>query len=170
MATEPKTPTGTYLLLARLEAEIEIAVGQLGRFPFRAGWYTYAGSALGPGGLEARLARHRRQEKRLHWHIDYLLQECEIARIWTIESEVRLECAWATAMACMPAASLPARGFGASDCGCRAHLAYWPDRPSDNRIVQALVSATRVALGQDQETEIVQMTADQDKGSLKAPS
>ncbi len=41
---------GSYLLVARLAYPAEIAVGRLGTSLFPAGWYAYAGSALGPGG------------------------------------------------------------------------------------------------------------------------
>ena len=46
---------GAYALVLHLERKEEITVGRLGTFAFPAGYYLYAGSALGPGGLEARL-------------------------------------------------------------------------------------------------------------------
>jgi Uri superfamily endonuclease len=129
---------GTYLLTARLDQPTPIIVGRLGTFSFPAGWYTYAGSALGPGGLEARLARHLRTQKRLHWHVDYLLQHSKVETIWQITSPARLECAWAAAIHDLPGAATPAPGFGASDCRCSAHLVYFCERPGNRLIAEAL--------------------------------
>jgi Uri superfamily endonuclease len=117
-----------------------LIVGRLGTCSLPAGWYTYAGSALGPGGLEARLARHLRAEKRLHWHIDYLLQHGRVETIWQIPSPARLECAWAAAIRALPGAETPVPGFGASDCRCSAHLVHFSDRPGDRWIAAALHS------------------------------
>jgi sugar fermentation stimulation protein A len=63
---------GVYHLLIHLPQDTTMEVGKLGNFRFPAGYYVYTGSAL--GGLESRIARHFRRKKRLHWHIDYLLQ------------------------------------------------------------------------------------------------
>ena len=97
--SSPAPPaSGTYLLLARLDSAHELVIGRLGSFALPAGWYAYAGSALGPGGLAARLARHRHADKRLHWHIDYLLASAVLKASWQITSSIRLECAWARAL------------------------------------------------------------------------
>jgi Uri superfamily endonuclease len=140
---------GSYLLIARLETAAEIAVGRLGTFVFAAGWYAYAGSALGPGGLRARLERHRRADKRLHWHIDYLLQESVVEAGWYLASVDRLECAWAAALAGLSGhRQIPPR-FGASDCRCPGHLVYCPVRPLDQQIVDALQAAGVLRGAQD---------------------
>jgi Uri superfamily endonuclease len=148
MTVDRRAQKGTYLLVARLKRAARIQVGKLGQFDFAAGWYAYAGSALGPGGLEARLARHARRDKRNHWHIDYLLQHAVLEEIWQAAWPQRLECAWAAAIAGLPGAQLPVRGFGASDCRCAAHLIYLPERLDDGRIAARLcnVSPTRAAL------------------------
>lgn len=121
---------GTYALLLRLDRPQTIRVGALGQVEFPTGWYLYVGSARGPGGLEARLARHRRRsDKRFHWHIDYLRARASLVEAWTHVGSTRRECAWAQAAAALPAASLPVRHFGSSDCGCPTHLVYCPTRP-----------------------------------------
>ena len=132
---------GTYLLLARLDQTTEIAIGRLGRVAFARGWYAYAGSALGPGGVRARVARHLSPTKRLHWHIDYLLEESELEQSWAIECTSRLECSWADAVCQMPGARRAVPGFGASDCRCPGHLVYFPERPPDRQI-RAVLQAT----------------------------
>jgi Uri superfamily endonuclease len=117
-------PAGTYALLLRLWAGADITVGRLGIFTFPAGYYVYVGSALGRGGLPARLARHGRQQKRMHWHIDYLLAYARIIGVQTDTSGERLECTWARKWLHKPGAQIIAPGFGASDCRCPAHLVY----------------------------------------------
>ena len=54
---------------------------------FKKGDYFYIGSAKGC--LETRLQRHLRKEKRIFWHIDYLLenQKVKILQIWTIDKK-----------------------------------------------------------------------------------
>jgi len=138
MDSDAQSARGTYLLVIGLGQPTTLTVGRLGTFSFPAGWYAYAGSALGPGGLEARLARHRRAEKRLHWHIDYLLPHGTLETIWQLVSPSRLECAWAAAIRALPGAETPVSGFGASDCRCSAHLVYFRDRPGDRLITEAL--------------------------------
>ncbi|MEA3312481.1 MAG: GIY-YIG nuclease family protein [candidate division WOR-3 bacterium] len=122
-------PKGTYVLCMRLDEQREIAIGKLGTFLFPAGYYLYVGSALGPGGLEARLARHRRRKKRPRWHIDYLLQHARLLEVWSMASEERLECSLAREIREMLGAQIVAPGFGSSDCRCPSHLVYFEARP-----------------------------------------
>ncbi len=118
---------GTYCLILHLPRRTRIAVGRLGLFDFPAGYYVYVGSAL--NGLEARLARHLRQDKALHWHVDYLLQHATLVETWSAISAERLECRWAEIASTLPGASLPVPRFGASDCRCPAHLIHFPTCP-----------------------------------------
>ena len=60
---------GVYVLIIHLSQERDIVVGKLGELSFKKGYYAYVGSAL--GGLEGRIKRHFRKEKKAHWHIDY---------------------------------------------------------------------------------------------------
>jgi Uri superfamily endonuclease len=115
---------GTYALLVELDQSTVMAVGRLGSYCFPEGCYVYVGSALGSGGLAARLARHRRSDKKLHWHIDYFLRHAHIVGVETDDSGRRLECAWALALTRMPESRVIAPGFGASDCACLSHLIY----------------------------------------------
>lgn len=109
----------SYLLHILLPQPLRVAIGRLGAFDFPAGRYVYTGSAR--RNLEARVARHLRQEKKLRWHIDYLLAAPGVKVAQVIRSTVD-ECALNQAT---PGAS-PAPGFGASDCrnGCGSHLKY----------------------------------------------
>ena len=120
---------GTYALLLELHPEALITVGRLRAFCFPAGYYVYVGSALGSGGLAARLARHRRRDKKLRWHIDYVLAHARIVGVKIDDSGERLECAWARALLSMPRAQVVARRLGSSDCACPSHLIYLGSSP-----------------------------------------
>lgn len=117
---------GSYVLLLRLNAEAEISVGRLGCFRFAAGLYAYCGSGL--AGVDARVARHRRRDKKAHWHIDYLLRWVDLVGVWVFRSEEHLECRLASALTNLKDASVPVPGFGSSDCRCPSHLVALPRR------------------------------------------
>ena len=119
--------SGIYHLLIQLLQPQEITIGKLGLYRFPAGYYVYTGSAL--NGLEARIARHRRKEKRLHWHIDYLLQHAKIIDVVCHITTERLECEYNHQIMNLPQAQIIVPRFGASDCQCVAHLVYFPYRP-----------------------------------------
>jgi Uri superfamily endonuclease len=129
---------GSYVVIAYLAAPTRITVGKLGRFDFEAGYYAYAGSALGSGGLAARLAHHHQQHKKLQWHIDYLLEYAGIIEIWWAVDPKRKECNWASALRSVPGAKVPVPNFGASDCRCLSHLVYFPEQPQFASFARAL--------------------------------
>ena len=120
---------GTYVLVLVVEDEQQVRVGRLGEFRIPPGWLAYVGSARGPGGLSARLARHLRHPKSPVWHIDFLRAVARPVAIWWATGMDRRECLWATALAGMPGASRPIPGFGSSDCRCPAHLFHFPELP-----------------------------------------
>jgi Uri superfamily endonuclease len=122
---------GSYILLIKLPEETTIAAGRLGPVLFRRGHYAYVGSAL--GGLKQRLDRHLRAEKKLHWHIDYLLEKARIDGIVTCETDERTECAIANALS-EQFESVP--GFGSSDCRCHSHLFF-----SNTKMMKLVMSA-----------------------------
>jgi Uri superfamily endonuclease len=113
---------GTYALIMFLGSGCRIRVGKLGIREFKRGYYVYAGSAFGPGGLAARLKHHVRPAVRPHWHIDYLGNVSRLKAIWYVCSDLRLEHPWASAIKTMPDAKIPVNGFGSTDCRCVSHL------------------------------------------------
>ncbi|MCS7283068.1 MAG: GIY-YIG nuclease family protein [Anaerolineae bacterium] len=137
---------GTYILWLTLDRRTEIEVGRLGKFRFSSGVLAYVGSARGPGGLRARLARHLRVPRPLVWHIDALQTATRPIGIWFAEGKDKKECAWATALASLPGASFPALKFGASDCRCPAHLLHFPTLPDRADFVQATGEAVQEVL------------------------
>jgi Uri superfamily endonuclease len=121
---------GSYILVLHLARSARLKVGALGIFDFRAGWYLYTGSALGPGGLAARAGRHLRGGARVRWHVDYLRDKADALEVWVALGRRRRECAWARRIARLPGARAVAPGFGASDCACEAHLFLVRGRPA----------------------------------------
>ena len=115
---------GSYALIIRRESGTPLTIGRLGSFAFPAGLYLYAGSAL--NGLESRVRRHLRRDndKKRHWHIDYLTAIAPVCQVWWAADEMRRECEWAGIVR-ERGGKIVAPGFGASDCRrCSAHLFY----------------------------------------------
>ncbi len=107
----------SYQLLIHVEKTAPIEIGALGRHRFDQGWYLYTGSAR--RNLNARLSRHLRKNKKLRWHIDYLLS-APSARVVAVFTSSIGECRWNQSVK----GRVTTPRFGASDCkdGCGAHL------------------------------------------------
>lgn len=134
---------GTYILVIALPHKCTFEVGSLGKVPFERGYYLYVGSAL--AGLQSRLQRHMRARKRLHWHIDYLLEQGHIREIWYHQDPKRHECTWADVLQRM-ADIVPSKvPFGASDCDCRTHLFYSKTRPRLSAFEEELAEKVRMS-------------------------
>lgn len=125
----PSLP-GTYVLVLATSVYREITIGSLGALAVQPGFYVYVGSAMGPGGLAARVNRHCQHEKRLRWHVDYLRAVAQIDEVWYATGKRHQECRWAHVLRRMPGASVPMPRFGASDCRCPSHLLFFTDQPS----------------------------------------
>jgi Uri superfamily endonuclease len=110
---------GSYLLLLRLDESKWISIGRSGFQYFAKGYYVYVGSAL--NGLEARVNRHLRANKKHHWHVDYLLDKTVIYKVVLIPSREKRECALAHALR---GNLICVRRFGSSDCLCPGHLFF----------------------------------------------
>lgn len=138
----PGPEPGTYLLVLRVEAACRPRVGALGAVELAPGRHAYAGSALGPGGVRARMARHLRGEGARHWHVDHLREAARPTGAWWVHAEERLECRWAEATAGLSGADRSAPGFGASDCGCPGHLVRLPEGAAGGALRAALAGAS----------------------------
>jgi Uri superfamily endonuclease len=123
---------GAYLLLLSLKKSVCLKPGALKRVSLPAGEYIYVGSAR--GGIGRRIARYLRmadtKKGNLHWHIDYLLvrPDARIAGFQPLAG--KNECAVSKRIASRKGVSVPAPGFGSSDCrsGCKAHF-YSVEKP-----------------------------------------
>ena len=117
----PSLP-GAYVLVIELAEPLSFDIGGGRHVRLRPGRYAYCGSARGPGGLKARLARHLRTQKPVHWHVDHLTGIGKIVAVgFRVDGR---ECDLLNHIASLPGAWIPAPGLGSSDCArCAAHLA-----------------------------------------------
>lgn len=129
---------GTYVLWLQATDAPSVAIGALGTLDLHPGPYLYIGSALGPGGVRARVRRHARTDKRRHWHIDHLRAVTTFRGAWVAYDDARHECAWAQHLQAHPDGCLPLPGFGASDCSCAAHMIRLNATPNPSEIAAAL--------------------------------
>lgn len=114
---------GCYCLIINLEKTSKIKIGKkLGYLKFDKGYYVYIGSAM--NSLESRLNRHLSDDKKLHWHIDYLLKKSEITDI-IYNKNKKVECELSQYMSTQ---TTGVEGFGCSDCDCKSHLYYFKNR------------------------------------------
>jgi len=115
---------GTYCLIIHVNSDITIQIGKKGSFDFGKGFYVYVGSAL--NSLESRLKRHLSEDKKLFWHVDYLLDDLnvELVEIVFAVDNDKWECALASEVGLE---GVEIKGFGCSDCKCLSHLFKFDD-------------------------------------------
>lgn len=117
---------GTYTLLLACKRPFKLRIGKLGLTKLEKGNYLYTGSALGTGAvsLEQRVARHRRRNKRVKWHVDYLTvrREIRVVNVICTETDKRLECQINGQILSNLNGKPIIRRAGASDCDCSGHL------------------------------------------------
>jgi len=109
--------------LVYLPESVSIQIGKRGRFRFPKGYYLYTGSAK--NGLEGRVKRHLRNEKKRFWHIDYLLDHASVKAVLAFVGRRKDECSLSMETLAMPGAQVIVPKFGASDCKCPSHLAFF---------------------------------------------
>jgi len=142
VTSECSTCCQTRLRAPRLENPTAQGVSPVSRqTPVDSADLGYVGSALGPGGLRARLARHASPSPRKHWHIDFLLPHARVTGALVVESPERIECALASWLAELADSCVP--GFGSSDCRCEGHLFFLgPDADESELIARAMASVS----------------------------
>lgn len=119
---------GAYILLIENQNDQKIKIGNLGEIFFQKGFYCYVGSAM--KNLTQRINRHKRKNKNVHWHIDYLLQHSKIIKSIEIRSHLRIECELALNLSRIANGEIDK--FGSSDCTCKSHLFYFISNPLQN--------------------------------------
>ncbi len=110
---------GVYVLIIQVDETVDVDVGALGKLRFEKGLYAYVGSAQ--ANLEQRIRRHLGKEKRLFWHIDYLLNNSAARTVKVLykQADKTEECGLAEVIG---ERGEPVDGFGCSDCSCKSHL------------------------------------------------
>jgi len=119
--------SGLYQLVILLREARVIRVGRRGRFAFPKGYYVYTGSAR--RGLESRVVRHLRSEKRLRWHVDYLLRYGRVVDVKRYRHSHRPKCELNRNVGKLPGSRAVVPGFGSSDCECPTHLYHFRRNP-----------------------------------------
>jgi Uri superfamily endonuclease len=121
IANLPASP-GAYILEFRLSRRLTLEAGRLGTVQLPAGRIRYYGSAYGPGGIRARVARHLdRKRHHQHWHIDTLTARVKVARVIPVTGGN--ECDLLQRDLATGHWRVAAPGFGSTDCRqCPAHL------------------------------------------------
>ena len=113
------TLQGIYVIVIKVNKDTNINIGALGNLSFTKGLYAYVGSAQ--KNLQKRIKRHLRKQKRVFWHIDYLLDHpaSKPVKIFFKQASKNDECTIAQEMNTRNEA---VTGFGCSDCNCKSHL------------------------------------------------
>lgn len=121
---------GSYLMVMYNAAEFTATIGSLGQRTFKKGYYVYAGSAL--HGLEHRIKRHLKKNKKLHWHIDYISPvHMKTVKVYPIRRADSIEESLARRL--MNISEGYINQFGASDSKISSHLFYFPEPPFRRR-------------------------------------
>ncbi|MFP4542719.1 MAG: GIY-YIG nuclease family protein [Candidatus Kapaibacterium sp.] len=110
-------------------------------FFFDEGYYIYAGSAL--KNAPSRIKRHFSNEKKLKWHIDFLLNNelSELKKAFIIECNESLECTLNSIVQKSRHFAAAYKGFGSSDCKvCYSHLSRYTSDSDINIIIPELLS------------------------------
>lgn len=105
----------SYILILYCDEDRAIAVGSLGVIKFKKGYYYYVGSAN--TGVH-RIKRHFRKEKKMRWHIDYIISQMYVVGC-IMRKDYECELAEKIRLEFVPK-------FGCSDCKCKSHLFYSP--------------------------------------------
>jgi len=109
----------TYIILIENYKDREVFIGRLGKLNFSKGIYAYIGS--GKKNIMARIKRHLSNNKKIFWHIDYLLnRKTRIKEVWISSKEA--ECKMAKYFVKYGFSYI--KNFGSSDCRCQSHLFF----------------------------------------------
>ena len=110
---------GCYCLIINLKEKKTLKVGSRLEIDFKKGYYVYVGSAM--NNLESRVKRHISNTKKLHWHVDYLLQYGKVSEV-VFNLDKKVECDLAKQLSLKNEC---VENFGCSDCECNSHLFYF---------------------------------------------
>ena len=115
---------GKYILIIKIDQDIRFTFSKKRRkVSLSKGIYLYIGSAMGPGGLEKRLVRHRRKKKKIKWHIDYLTvrNEATVVGAFILKTNI-LEEIIVEKLLKLPYFEIAVDGFGSTDSKASSHL------------------------------------------------
>ncbi len=131
---------GDYMVVLYAADDQDIRIGSKGDMHFPKGYYVYVGSAK--KNLAARLARHQRKRKKMHWHIDYLRQYAAVIAVLPVRTADDLEHDLASAVGAVAQWQIPA--FGCTDCGCPSHVFGFDSNPVHQKAFMTVVEEFRM--------------------------
>lgn len=131
---------GDYLVVLQTKEDQDLVIGAKGVRHFPKGYYVYTGSAK--KNLAARLARHQRKRKKMHWHIDYLRQHTDVVAVLPIRTQDDLEHELAHAIDAI--ADWHVDAFGCTDCECQSHLFGFAENPIHTQAFMQVVEDFRM--------------------------
>lgn len=112
---------GAYVLLIELDEHTPITLPRRDEISLSASTYLYVGSANGPGGIRARLMRHFKKHKKIHWHVDQLTTRA--VQVSALAVPTGNECILGETLIGSGRFDTAISGFGSSDCHtCASHL------------------------------------------------
>lgn len=117
--------SGIYILEVYSNKSFRIKHPKFEKISLQRGYYYYIGSAQ--KNFSKRILRHLSSEKKLRWHIDYLLnvESCKIKNVFGLEGIKDLECELVDRLSSSLDNLESIKGFGNSDCNrCESHLIY----------------------------------------------
>ncbi len=118
--------SGIYILEIRLVQNIKVVLVKNKEFDLQQGYYYYVGSAQ--KNLQSRVNRHRKKNKKIHWHIDHITSNyfADVLRVYTFENAKKeFECELRELIEKKFNLTHPIKNFGNSDCNkCFSHLLY----------------------------------------------
>lgn len=162
--------SGSYQILFTVRKDFELKAGARPIDALRSGLYVYTGSAM--NSLDSRVRRHLSAEKKLRWHIDYLLNspEVKIVEALIFRSKWREECSRNLFAAGLQDSEMPLIRFGSSDCNlCRSHLVRLSSK-TDKQTVEEFVEILKtfvVNKGTDQNGVHTNDTKGATKGAVE---
>lgn len=121
---------GIYAIIINISEKLDLNIGKNRNYNFLPGYYIYIGSAFGThsNNIENRLSRHFSNNKKLFWHIDYLLNcsKIKIIKAFYAKTNLKKECELSAQFFNYSNADLY-KNFGNSDCkaDCNTHLYYF---------------------------------------------
>jgi sugar fermentation stimulation protein A len=132
--------SGIYLVLLKNEEDQTVCIGSRGDIFFKRGYYFYVGSAK--KNLAARIQRHTRRRKNMHWHVDYLRDKTSVIQVFPIRLQGEYECRLAQDIRAVSQSAVA--GFGSSDCSCESHLFYFSYNPQNAPAFQRILLKYRM--------------------------
>lgn len=129
--------SGIYILELHSKTNFNFDHKKFGKLKLPAGYYYYIGSAQ--KNLAQRITRHFRKNKKLHWHIDYLIKKRSIKLInaYLLENYGKEgECKLVRDLQTEFGLKSIIKNFGNSDCrNCESHLLYSEESINYNQLL-----------------------------------